>query len=230
MATWAYETSFESSEGYSIGELSGQQSWTGSGGTISVTNAQAFQGTQSVTVDNTNENRSRTVPDANTDGTVVYVSMRTDSATTTGNMASFFAGNNGASNIGGAYFNAPLAGDFAALRNGGYTDLGNISANTWYRVGLEFNFTADQFRVNIDGGAFSSWLNNLDTLSEVDTIVLAANAGTGAFEGYYDSISATYATASGPANLKSLDTNVKSNIKSYNTNLLANIKSINTSA
>ena len=33
---------------------------------------------------------------------------------------------------------------------------------------------------------------------------------------------------SGPANLKSLDTNVKANIKSYNTNLIANVKSINT--
>ncbi len=32
--------------------------------------------------------------------------------------------------------------------------------------------------------------------------------------------------ASGPTNLKSLDTNVKANIKSYNGNLLANIKSI----
>lgn len=38
------------------------------------------------------------------------------------------------------------------------------------------------------------------------------------------------AGASGPANLKSLDTNVKANIKSYNTNVLANIKSIDTNA
>lgn len=36
--------------------------------------------------------------------------------------------------------------------------------------------------------------------------------------------------SSGPTNLKSLDTNVKSNIKSYNTNVIANIKSINTNA
>jgi len=33
---------------------------------------------------------------------------------------------------------------------------------------------------------------------------------------------------SGPANLKSLNTNLKANIKSYNTNLIANVKSINT--
>lgn len=36
------------------------------------------------------------------------------------------------------------------------------------------------------------------------------------------------AAASGPANLKSLDTNLKANIKSYNGNLIANIKSIDT--
>ena len=41
---------------------------------------------------------------------------------------------------------------------------------------------------------------------------------------------AVVAVASGPANLKSLDTNVKANIKSYNTNVLANIKSIDTNA
>lgn len=34
----------------------------------------------------------------------------------------------------------------------------------------------------------------------------------------------------GPANLKTLDTNVKANIKTYNTNTLANIKTINTNA
>jgi hypothetical protein len=36
------------------------------------------------------------------------------------------------------------------------------------------------------------------------------------------------ASASGPSNLKSYNTNLKANIKSYNTNLIANIKSINT--
>lgn len=39
-----------------------------------------------------------------------------------------------------------------------------------------------------------------------------------------------YPFVSGPANLKSLNTNVKANIKSYNTNTLANIKSIDTNA
>ena len=41
-------------------------------------------------------------------------------------------------------------------------------------------------------------------------------------------IGAVAEAATGPTNLKSLNTNVKANIKSYNTNLIANIKSVNT--
>lgn len=44
------------------------------------------------------------------------------------------------------------------------------------------------------------------------------------------SIIGLVSTAAGPANLKSLNTNLKANIKSYNTNLIANVKSINTNA
>lgn len=39
-----------------------------------------------------------------------------------------------------------------------------------------------------------------------------------------------YAVASGPANLKSYNTNLKANIKSINTNVIANVKSLNTNA
>jgi len=38
----------------------------------------------------------------------------------------------------------------------------------------------------------------------------------------------TYTTPSGPANLKSYNTNLKANIKTINTNVIANIKSLNT--
>jgi hypothetical protein len=43
-------------------------------------------------------------------------------------------------------------------------------------------------------------------------------------------MSVPVASASGPTNLKSLNTNLKANIKSYNTNVIANVKSINTNA
>lgn len=43
-------------------------------------------------------------------------------------------------------------------------------------------------------------------------------------------LSVTYTVATGPANLKSYNTNVKANIKSINTNVIANIKSLNTNS
>ena len=50
--------------------------------------------------------------------------------------------------------------------------------------------------------------------------------------GYVDHIRITiyYTEAAGPANLKSLDTNLKSNTKSIDTNLISNTKSLDTNA
>ena len=53
---------------------------------------------------------------------------------------------------------------------------------------------------------------------------------TGTAEGGAVAILAMKPTSSGPANIKSYNTNVKANIKSINTNILANIKSLNTNA
>jgi len=58
----------------------------------------------------------------------------------------------------------------------------------------------------------------------------AFDAGTGVSWEHFVAASFAPASAGGPTNLKSLDTNVKANIKSYNTNVIANIKSINTNA
>jgi hypothetical protein len=60
------------------------------------------------------------------------------------------------------------------------------------------------------------------------TVSVTINSGSPNWAIVSASIAAVPAT--GPANLKSLDTNVAANIKSYNTNTLANVKSINTNA
>lgn len=59
---------------------------------------------------------------------------------------------------------------------------------------------------------------NSNTLTNVNTVTFPTDTPS------------TCATSSGPANLKSLDSNVKSNIKSFNSNVIANIKSINANA
>lgn len=50
----------------------------------------------------------------------------------------------------------------------------------------------------------------------------------GTWTGYTQNLELNEGGASGPANLKSYNTNLKANIKSINTNLIANVKSLNT--
>lgn len=91
------------------------------------------------------------------------------------------------------------------------TGLGWISKTGYTQLGLRGGYDID----------------NTTPVARNYTKVATVDNATSA---YRPLLSVTHSSTSGPANLKSLDTNVKSNIKSYNTNVLANIKSINTNA
>jgi hypothetical protein len=80
-------------------------------------------------------------------------------------------------------------------------------------------------------GAFSTGQNGLAWAVRPETTSTGDFSITDSLDGQYG-IAAIIAptVASGPANLKSYDTNLKSNIKSINTNVIANIKSLNTNA
>lgn len=86
----------------------------------------------------------------------------------------------------------------------------NISANICNVLGATTNLKAEWTLDNVltDGSG------NSNTLTNVGTVTFPTDTPS------------TCAGASGPANLKSLDSNVKANIKSYNSNVIANIKSI----
>jgi len=140
--------------------------------------------------------------------------------------------------------------DGASFRDASATAAWSPSTATWYHVVVTFNAGAVIYYINgsklgntvspggtaiADGGAtlylgsdngagqfLDGVMNQMCIWSKVLDATDAANLyNGGAGIPYEDS-------ASGPANLKSLDTNDKANIKSYNTNVLANIKSINT--
>lgn len=113
------------------------------------------------------------------------------------------------------------------------TSLTTVADNAWTTAFVRFdtnnvtsgtNYTvlgaADSFRYGDSNAAI--------TPAGATTITANGAGGSGEWDAIYSSMSP--ATASGPANLKSLDTNVKANIKSYNTNVIANVKSINTNA
>lgn len=73
------------------------------------------------------------------------------------------------------------------------------------------------------GGGYSGKLSNFGVWQRAlsgSEITELYNSGSGRAYSYF--------TASGPANLKSYNTNLKANIKSLNTNLIANIKSLDT--
>ncbi len=68
--------------------------------------------------------------------------------------------------------------------------------------------------------------SNTTVATGSQSIILTQDGGTKSNRGTVFSISPY--VASGPANLKSYNTNVKANIKSIDTNLIANVKSLNT--
>lgn len=117
------------------------------------------------------------------------------------------------------------SGNVEIYNGASYVSIGSQISDSWMKVTIEVDQVAQpyKYRASLNDGTFSSWISrNLDeTATGVDRWL--------SFEGiYYDTIAPV--ADPGPANLKSLDTNVKANIKSYNTNVLANIKSINTNA
>ncbi len=99
-----------------------------------------------------------------------------------------------------------------------------ISPNTAYWIGVQLDDTATT--TTTDSGATTG--SGFDVLSGQTT--LPNPFGGGALFSNLTSLAfyAVWEVASGPSNLKSYNTNVKSNIKSINGNPIANCKSLNT--
>lgn len=127
-------------------------------------------------------------------------------------------------------------GDFARSNWDESVDYGNKLMSDWtsgVRAGISLT-SAGLSYISKTGTTYFSLLNSLDRSTTSPTGINShgwASADNATWTNKpYLTITYTLSSASGPANLKSLDTNVKANIKSYNTNLLANIKSIDTNA
>ena len=195
MAGWSYEQNFDS---LSTGNLSGQDSWTYVAGAQPQVQGSVFESSPyAVSGDpDVNVNTRRTITAVTDDGSICYVSLRIDNVGTVDNMGVLFG--EGASNIIAIYLNAPSAADLS-LRDpdiGTYQNVTTgISANTWYRVGVEFDFTNDRCRANFNNGTMSSWIT-VAAFSQVTRITLEANNGDGgASVCYWDNFSAAYSEA-----------------------------------
>jgi Concanavalin A-like lectin/glucanases superfamily len=188
---WTYEQDFDA---LSTGNLSGQDSWTYVAGAQPQVQGTVFQ-SSSYGISgalNSNINTYRDIT-AITQPFIVYVSMRVDNVSSIDNVG--FRLNDTATAIGIVMLNAPNAGDIS-IRDpigGSYTTITTgISANTWYRVGIEFDPANDRFRGNVNNGTWSAW-RTLTAYSQVNRIVLEGNNGDGSTtNGYWDNISASY--------------------------------------
>jgi hypothetical protein len=201
MGVWVDEIDFDT---YSTGNLSGQDGWTfHSGSDLQVVSTPTDTGSRAIAAVSAGGNFRdyRSITTVNTDGAIVYFSIRTDTNTSVDNMGLFFA--NGTTVCAQVMINAPSAG-YISLRQRvspyGWTTLTTgVSNDTWYRVGIEFDFTNNRFRGNVDNGTWSVW-EDMASTSQINRIDMLANNGDGASTAcYIDSISASYSPGGGGA-------------------------------
>lgn len=133
------------------------------------------------------------------------------------------------------------------------------TTGTWFHFAATFDIDTGVWVLYKDGSSIASTASDAGTVASIFNSANAFQVGAsnflGAAEGFYDGkidmfgvwnvtlsageVSELYNggagvqypfSAPGPANLKSLDGNLKDNIKSYNGNVLANVKSISGNA
>jgi hypothetical protein len=128
-----------------------------------------------------------------------------------------------------------------------------LGTGTWHHIVVTVDVSASGAGIlfYLDGSAVTPVNvsgSNTTTSAGTRNFTMGGAASAGSFDGLIDEFGVwdrvltsgevttlynsgnglTYPEVSGPANLKSYNTNLKANIKSINTNLIANVKSLNT--
>lgn len=147
-AAWTYTQNMDGLTGAGA-DLNGQDSWSGGTG-YDVTTAGTMQGTKYVNmITSTEQDMQRTVT-SSTSG-VMSVMMRKGSASA---LIWDVRINSGATI--GTFVRFSPDGNIYQLHSGS-TVLQTYTAATNYAVETEYDVATDQYRVRIDGGAWSSW-------------------------------------------------------------------------
>jgi hypothetical protein len=86
-------------------------------------------------------------------------------------------------------------GQIAIFDNSSYDNIQAYSANTWYTIGIEFDVDNDQYRANVDGGAFSAWKapNGGTFTGDIKTLRFIGQSTDEQADFYIDDIRATEA-------------------------------------
>jgi hypothetical protein len=215
---WEYTQNFD---GLTTAVLNGQDSWTISGaGTWDpvVETSVVLEGTKSVgmTPDNGSDRGAQRLFTAITDGIATFKIRKTSAS----NGRLYVQIDNNADLVILVDFN--VSGNI--LLNG--NTIGTYVANTTYTIDVWLDCSTDKTKIRIDGGSWSSEYSFYTAVANVSRIrFTCADSTTNSV--YFDAIGPA-SDVSGPANLKSYNTNLKANIKSINTNVIANVKSLDT--
>lgn len=217
--TWTYTQNFD---GLSTAALNGQDSWSGHSSYNVIDSGTILQGTKSVYSNNNAEvNIDRSV--SSVSAGVVSVKLR---KTETSSLMWWVQLYEGASYRGDAGMNT--SGQIQ-VRGSTSETATTYSADTTYTVDLEFDASTDQLRCRVDGGSWTAWVSSSTTItSGIDTLRMSKqNGGTQGV--YFDDIQ-NGASASGPANLKTLSTTAKASIKTISGTAIASVKTVSTTA
>ena len=180
MAAWTDEINFESPT-YSTGSIGGQDGWSSTATNWQITTANPYSGSQNAraTISGNVGANNRSITTVSDDNSIVYISLSKDNITSSDNAFVRFL-DSGTANIGSLYIGGLASnGIYYRVSGGTWNLITTISAGTYYRIGIEFDFTNNRCRCNVNNGAFGSWINWTASHSNIDSITLQANNGDG---------------------------------------------------
>lgn len=230
---WVAEDDFDS---YSDGDLNTLNGGTGFSGAwtadtdYDIQGTTTYEGAKAVTQTSSNGGATRTLTTDVASG-ILYVATRANSTMISSDDSTLrLWDTTGSSDIRvlvGWHTGTIKYGSSSTLT----TLISSPAANTWYLIEIEL-VAGGNYKLRYHDG--TSWSTQTSSLAPYtgdggDVRTVNLNSGGGGGTSLWDYISPTNPiSAGGPANLKSLNTNILANIKSINGNLIANCKSLNT--
>lgn len=191
-------TTFDNFDSYSDGVLPGQGGWTGDGSCAACVQIQGSVvqgGAKAVFRANGGGSPNETVqsisPALTTDLTIFSSYIRMATANDAGGGAVEVRYYNGSTELYSTKFDQ--TNDTITLQGASSpTILASASANTWYHMEIEFNFTAHTARARVDGGTWTSSIADIgsDSFTQVNKIAIQYGGITGT-GGYIDTMDYT---------------------------------------
>lgn len=204
-ATTISEGAEDYSNGNSLNTLNGGSGFAGAWvaeATYTISNAQAHSGSLSIKASSVqdSERAYRQWTTAQSEGTFSWAAMRTDN-TPSGNFTFVLAKNTGQGTDYATIAEFGTDGNINLLYGAGYTRvavLEGYSASTWYHFAVEFDCNSDEFRLQIDGAAWSDWYAFHAAATDISYIVFDMNGNGSTDDIYIDDLTNVVGTAPTP--------------------------------